>query len=116
MPCRRLSKYTIGGSRFLESLAKKAFALTDTGPLLGVADKAVKQSREYQADGALYWAHLGYRQMCATIKIIKDTLLKEGIPTLVIDCDLADSTIVSKEEITAKVEQFLELLDDRRNE
>jgi hypothetical protein len=43
-------------------------------------------------------------------------LLKEGFAALVIDCGLADSTIVNEEEITAKVEQFLELLDDRRNE
>jgi benzoyl-CoA reductase/2-hydroxyglutaryl-CoA dehydratase subunit BcrC/BadD/HgdB len=106
----------IDPSRPLESLADKAFTLTDTGPLRGVAEKAVKKAKEYRVDGALYWAHLGCRQTCATIKIIKDALLKEGIPTLVIDCDLADSTIVSEEEITAKVEQFLELLDDRRSE
>jgi benzoyl-CoA reductase/2-hydroxyglutaryl-CoA dehydratase subunit BcrC/BadD/HgdB len=98
------------------SMADKAFALTDTGPLKGVAEAAVKQAREYRADGALYWAHMGCRQTCATIKIIKDALLKEDIPTLVIDCDLADSTVVSEEEITAKVEQFLELLDDRRED
>jgi benzoyl-CoA reductase/2-hydroxyglutaryl-CoA dehydratase subunit BcrC/BadD/HgdB len=100
----------------LESLAAKAFALTDTGPLRGVAANAVRQAKEYKADGAIYWAHMGCRQTCATIKIIKDALLKEGIPTLVVDCDLADSSIVSEEEITAKVEQFLELLDDRRDE
>jgi benzoyl-CoA reductase/2-hydroxyglutaryl-CoA dehydratase subunit BcrC/BadD/HgdB len=100
----------------LESLSKKAFALTDTGPLKGVAEAALQQALEYKADGALYWAHMGCRQTCATIKIIKDTLLKEDIPTLVIDCDLADSSIVSEEEITAKVEQFLELLDDRRDQ
>ncbi|MBP1706552.1 MAG: hgdD2 [Chloroflexi bacterium] len=104
----------IDPSRPLESLAAKAFALTDTGPLKGVADKIVGQAREYRAEGALYWAHMGCRQTCATIKIIKDALLKEGIPTLVVDCDLGDSTIVTEEEITAKVEQFLELLDDRR--
>lgn len=106
----------IDPSRPLESLAAKAFALTDTGPLAGVAESAVRQAKEYRADGALYWAHMGCRQTCATIKIIKDALLKEGIPTLVIDCDLADSTIVTEEEITARVEQFLELLDDRREE
>jgi benzoyl-CoA reductase/2-hydroxyglutaryl-CoA dehydratase subunit BcrC/BadD/HgdB len=103
----------IDPSRPLESLADKAFALTDTGPLRGVADRAVRLAVEYKADGALYWAHLGCRQTCATIKIIKDALAREGIPTLVLDCDLADSTIVTEDEITAKVEQFLELLDDR---
>jgi benzoyl-CoA reductase/2-hydroxyglutaryl-CoA dehydratase subunit BcrC/BadD/HgdB len=106
----------IDPSRPLESLASKAFALTDTGPLSGVAEKIVRDARAYKADGALYWAHMGCRQTCATIKIIKDALLKEGVPTLVVDCDLADATIVSEDEITAKVEQFLELLDDRRED
>ncbi len=108
------SNADIDPAKPLESLASKAFVLTDTGPLKGVAEAALKQAIEYKADGALYWAHMGCRQTCATIKIIKDTLLREGIPTLVIDCDLADSSIVNEEEITAKVEQFLELLEDRR--
>jgi benzoyl-CoA reductase/2-hydroxyglutaryl-CoA dehydratase subunit BcrC/BadD/HgdB len=106
----------INPSQPLESLANKAFALTDTGPLQGVTANIVRQAREYKADGAIYWAHMGCRQTCATIKIIKDALLKEGVPTLVVDCDLADSTIVSEDEIISKVEQFLELLDDRRDE
>ncbi len=106
----------IDPARPLESLANKAFALTDTGPLRGVADMIANRPKNIRSDGALYWAHIGCRQTCATIKIIKDALLKEGVPTLVIDCDLADATIVSEEEITAKVEQFLELLDDRRDE
>ncbi len=97
----------------LESLAAKAFALTDTGPLKPFVKQVLKIARDYRVDGALYWAHMGCRQTCATIKIIKDSLQNEGIPTLVIDCDLADSTCTSEEEIMNKVEQFFELLDDR---
>jgi len=105
----------IDPSRPLESLAAKAFALTDTGPLRGVADKMVEQAKEYKAEGAIYWAHLGCRQTCATIKIIKDALARADVPMLVVDCDLADATVASEEEITSRVEQFLEMLDDRRD-
>lgn len=100
----------------LESLTAKAFALTDTGPLKDFVTRTLKTAREYRADGALYWAHMGCRQTCAAIKITKDALQKEGIPTLVVDCDLADSTCTREEEIMAKVEQFFELLDDRRED
>ena len=48
------------------------------------------------------------------VALLKQTQA-QPIPTLVLDCDLADATVVSEEEITAKVEQFLELLDDRRD-
>ncbi|MBN1190786.1 MAG: 2-hydroxyacyl-CoA dehydratase [Dehalococcoidales bacterium] len=106
----------IDPSRPLESLADKAFALTDTGPLKGVADRMVRQALEYKAEGAIYWAHLGCRQTCATIKIIKDALAGIDVPMLVVDCDMADATVVSEEEITDRVEQFLELLDDRRDQ
>ena len=105
----------IDPSKPLESLAAKAFALTDTGPLKGVAENMVQQAREYKADGAIYWAHMGCRQTCATIKIIKDALAKTNVPVLVIDCDLADATVTSEEEITRQVEQFLELLDEQRD-
>ncbi len=99
----------------LESLAGKAFALDDTGPLKGhFLDKVLREAREYSIDGALYWAHIGCRQTCPTIRIIKDALAKEDVPTLVIDCDLADSSYSSEEQMTAKLEQFFELLDENR--
>jgi len=104
----------IDPGRPLESLARKAFALVDTGPLQPFLDKVLREAEEYKAEGALYWAHIGCRQTCATTRIIKDALLERGIPTLVIDCDLADPTYVSGEQTKAKLEEFFELLDERK--
>jgi benzoyl-CoA reductase/2-hydroxyglutaryl-CoA dehydratase subunit BcrC/BadD/HgdB len=98
----------------LESLARKAFALDDTGPLTDrFLPKVLKWAEEYQADGALYWAHIGCRQTCPTMRIIKDELQdKLGIPTLLIDCDLADSTYSREEDIVKRVEDYFEMLND----
>ena len=99
----------------LESLARKAFALYDTGPLQPFVDRVLRQAEEYKADGAIYWAHIGCRQTCATIRIIKEVLMeKVGIPTLVIDCDLGDPTYASGESMKDKLEEFFELLDERK--
>ncbi|NQT48344.1 MAG: 2-hydroxyacyl-CoA dehydratase [Chloroflexi bacterium] len=99
----------------LESLANKAFALVDTGPLQPFLDKVLREAEEYKADGAIYWAHIGCRQTCATMRIIKDALMEQlGIPTLIMDCDLADPTYVSGEQIKDKLEEFFELLDERK--
>jgi len=99
----------------LESLARKAFALYDTGPLEPFVDKVIREVREYKAEGAIYWAHIGCRQTCATIRILKDALLeKAGIPTLVVDCDLADPTYSSGEQMKDRLEEFFELLDERK--
>ena len=105
----------IDPDRPLESLAGKAFALLDTGPLQPFLDKVLKEAEEYRADGAIYWAHIGCRQTCATVRIIKDALMEQvGIPTLIIDCDLADPTYVSGKEMKDKLEEFFEMLDERR--
>lgn len=106
----------IDPSRPLESLARKAFALTDAGPLKPFLDKVLREAREYKADGAIYWAHVGCRQTCATTRIIKDTLMEQlGIPTLIIDCDICDPTYAPGERIKDKVEQFFEMLDERKD-
>lgn len=108
------SEGEIDPAKPLESLARKAFALYDTGPLQPFIDNVVKQAKEYRADGAIYWAHIGCRQTCAAIKITKEALLeKAGIPTLVIDCDLADPTYASGDLMKDKLEEFFELLEER---
>ncbi len=105
----------IDPSKPLESLARKAFALYDTGPLQPFVDKVVREAGEYRVDGAIYWAHIGCRQTCATIRILKDALMeKAGIPTLVIDCDFGDPTYAPGDLLRDKIEEFLELLDERR--
>ena len=106
----------IDPSEPLESLARKAFALYETGPLGGYyLDRFVRQAIDYKADGALYWAHIGCRQTCACIRIIKDALMERaGIPTLILDNDLADPTYVSGEQMKSKLEEFFELLEERK--
>lgn len=84
------------------------------GPLSQQALQDIVDSAEqYKVDGAIYWAFLGCRHTSATIKIIKETLNEIDIPMLTIDCDLVDPTINSREDTRAKIEQFIELLEDR---
>ena len=70
-------------------------------------------AEQYKVDGAVYWAFIGCRHTCATIRIFKDILTEIDVPMVTIDCDLVDPTINSEEEIRGKLEQFFELLEDR---
>jgi hypothetical protein len=63
-------------------------------------------------DGAIYWADVGCRQSCATIKLFKDILGEIDVPVLTIDCDVVDPTVTGEEEVRAKMEQFFEMLED----
>ncbi len=101
----------------LRSVAIKSFMIPERrsmyGPLSQQAlDDITENAEQYKIDGAIYWAFMGCRHTCATIKVIKETLSELDIPMLTIDCDIVDPTITSEEEVTDKIEQFFELLED----
>ena len=101
----------------LESVARKSYMLPEMrmcGPLDNKAiSQIVESAEEYKVDGAIYYADIGCRHTCATIKLFKDTLDELDIPVLTLDCDVVDPTITSEEEIRDKLERFFELLEDR---
>jgi benzoyl-CoA reductase/2-hydroxyglutaryl-CoA dehydratase subunit BcrC/BadD/HgdB len=105
-------------SKPLESIAKKSFLTPESrsmyGPLTEQAlDEIVKAAKDYKVDGAIYWAFIGCRHTCATIKLVKDILNEIDVPMLTVDCDLVDPTINSKEDVKEKLERFFELLEER---
>ena len=101
-------------SKPLESVARKSYMIPEMrmyGPLDDRALNSIKNcAEEYQIDGAIYYADVGCRHACATIKIFKDLLNEINVPVMTVDCDVVDPTITSEEEIREKLEQFFELL------
>jgi benzoyl-CoA reductase subunit B len=102
----------------LESVAKKSFLIPEARTMYGPLGDETRQeimdrAREYQVDGAIYYAFIGCRHTCATIKMFKDLLNDMDVPVLTLDCDIADPTVNSQSEVRQKMEQFFELLDDR---
>ena len=75
----------------------------------------IDSADQYKIDGAIYWAFMGCRHTCATIKIVKEALNENGIPMLTLDCDIVDPTVNSEEEIRDKITQFLEMLEDNKS-
>jgi benzoyl-CoA reductase/2-hydroxyglutaryl-CoA dehydratase subunit BcrC/BadD/HgdB len=102
----------------LRSVAIKSFMIPERRSMYGPLDQQAldditESAEQYKTDGAIYWAFMGCRHTCATIKIIKETLSELDVPMLTVDCDIVDPTITSEEEVTGKIEQFFELLEDR---
>jgi benzoyl-CoA reductase subunit B len=105
-------------SKPLESVAKKSFMIPEArtmyGPLgTSTLNEIHDRATEYQVDGAIYYAFIGCRHTCATIKIFKDLLNDMDVPVLTLDCDIVDPTINSQAEVRQKMEQFFELMEDR---
>jgi benzoyl-CoA reductase/2-hydroxyglutaryl-CoA dehydratase subunit BcrC/BadD/HgdB len=103
--------------RPLESVAEKSYMIPEMRMYGPLDDRALKSivscAEQYKVDGAVYYADVGCRHSCATIKLFKDILNKIDVPVLTLDCDVVDPTITSEEEIREKLEQFFELLEDR---
>lgn len=75
-----------------------------------VVDQA---ARDYQAEGAVYFAHIGCRQAYALIRPMRDLLRDElDMSMVVIDCDIVDPSFSSGEEMQSKLEGFFEMLED----
>ncbi|MFH1383215.1 MAG: 2-hydroxyacyl-CoA dehydratase family protein [Chloroflexota bacterium] len=114
----RWSEGRLDSGKPLESVARKSFLIPERRSMYGPLSHQSLQdivdcAEQYKVDGAVYWAFMGCRHTCATVKIIKDTLNEIDVPTLTVDCDIVDPTINSEEEIRGKLEQFFELLEDR---
>jgi benzoyl-CoA reductase/2-hydroxyglutaryl-CoA dehydratase subunit BcrC/BadD/HgdB len=105
-------------SKPLESVARKSFLIPEARTMYGpLGDQTIREiadrAEEYQVDGAIYYAFIGCRHTCATIKMFKDLLNDMDVPVLTLDCDIVDPTVNSQTEVRQKMEQFFELLEDR---
>lgn len=103
----------------LTYLAAKSLAdlypCTLAGPLETTLQDNINIVRDYKVDGVVYVAHIGCKQGCAMIRPLRDILRdKLGIPTLVIDADIIDPTVISIENLKNKLESFFEMLEEQK--
>jgi benzoyl-CoA reductase/2-hydroxyglutaryl-CoA dehydratase subunit BcrC/BadD/HgdB len=105
-------------SKPLESVARKSYMLPEMRMYGPLDDRALSEvvdcAKQFKIDGAIYYADVGCRHTCATIRLFKDVLGCLDIPVLTLDCDVVDPTVTSEEEIRDKLERFFELLEDRK--
>lgn len=100
----------------LEGVAQKMLnmpLMVMYGPLDGrLLDRVLGCARKHRVNGAINFAHVGCGQSAAMIKYIKDALNETGVPVLVIDCDIIDTTIAPEDDVKQKLVQFFELLEE----
>jgi benzoyl-CoA reductase/2-hydroxyglutaryl-CoA dehydratase subunit BcrC/BadD/HgdB len=105
-------------SKPLESIVKKSYMIPESRTMYGPLGESTLQdirdcAKDYQVVGCIYYAFIGCRHTCATIKLFKDILNEIDIPVLTLDIDLVDPTINTQAEVRQKMEQFFELLEDK---
>jgi benzoyl-CoA reductase/2-hydroxyglutaryl-CoA dehydratase subunit BcrC/BadD/HgdB len=107
---------TLDPAKPIEYLARKSYAMGATkafgGPIEYAAETARDIVNEYKADSAVFYALTGCKQGCSISRFLRDTLQKElGVPTLIIDGDSMDPSVISPEEIMTKLEGYFEALE-----
>ena len=94
-----------------ESLAKKMLSHFLLGKIENRINAILKMAKDYNIDGAILFSHWGCRQSNSGARIIKDSLKKLGIPTLVLDGDCVDQNNSSKGQIKTRMQGFIEILN-----
>ena len=111
---------SIDPARPLDSLARKSFYCPICGPMQGPAEEGilrdvVRDAIDYRAEAAVCFASIGCRQTDACIRMLRDALQEAtGIPMLVLDNDTYDPTYVPEDQLKDKLDEFFELLDERK--
>jgi benzoyl-CoA reductase/2-hydroxyglutaryl-CoA dehydratase subunit BcrC/BadD/HgdB len=94
-----------------ESLAKKMLSHFLVGSIDNRTSVVLKAARDYKADGAILFSHWGCRQSNGGARIIKDSLKKLNIPTLVLDGDCVDQNNSSQGQVKTRLQGFIEILN-----
>ncbi|HEY4695504.1 MAG TPA: 2-hydroxyacyl-CoA dehydratase family protein [Candidatus Hydromicrobium sp.] len=94
-----------------ESLAKKMLSHFLAGSIDNRINVILKAASDYRADGAILFSHWGCRQSNGGARIIKDSLKKLNIPTLVLDGDCVDQNNSSQGQVKTRLQGFIEILN-----
>lgn len=105
----------IDEERPFEGLALKCLK----NPFIGAGARRTQAletvTKEYAIDGALLFATPACRHANAAHRILREQLMQLGIPLLTLDMDISDPRGYSPEGTRARLEEFIELLDQRRD-
>lgn len=93
-----------------ESLAKKLINLKAFSSLEDRIKIALENVDKYKAHGVIIFNQWGCRQGSVPAYIIRQKLVREGVPSIVIDGDLVDELNFPKEQIKTRIEAFLEVI------
>jgi len=97
-------------SRPLESIARRMLSHFSYGHVDRRIDLIKELAARYEVDGVIHFAHWGCRQSCGPLKIVRDSLQKEGLPFLVLDGDCVDSRNYAPGQVQTRIDGFLEML------
>ena len=98
-----------------QGLALKCLRNPFVGPGARRTDGLETIAAEYAIDGAILFATPSCRHSKSAHRLLRDRTTELGVPLLTLDMDISDPRGYSPEQIRTRVEEFVEILDQRRD-
>jgi benzoyl-CoA reductase/2-hydroxyglutaryl-CoA dehydratase subunit BcrC/BadD/HgdB len=98
-----------------EGLALKCLKNPFVGPGVRRTEDLETIAEEYAIDGAMLFATPACRHSKSTHRVLRDQTMKLGVPFLTLDMDISDPRGYSPEQTRTRVEEFIEILDQRQS-
>jgi benzoyl-CoA reductase/2-hydroxyglutaryl-CoA dehydratase subunit BcrC/BadD/HgdB len=99
-----------------ESMARRLVYSPFNGPIERRIETALQKAEQIHAAGVVYFCHWGCKATVGGAAIVKKELEEAGYPTLILDGDACDPRNTSEGQITTRMDAFIELLEQRRNQ
>lgn len=110
-----MSAHILDISDPLEYIAARAFndpIIKFSGLHSDFRGDLLRATRERQANASVIFPMFSCKQIAGTAGLLKDAMARElGLPTLILDGDHCDPTLVPQEQLVSRVEEFFERLD-----
>ena len=99
-----------------EALAEKMVYSIYNGSVSQRIQAAEKLARETEADGGILFAHWGCKGTIGASSLIKSSLEKAGIPTMILDGDGCNPANTSDGQVSTRLQAFVEMLEEGKEE
>jgi benzoyl-CoA reductase/2-hydroxyglutaryl-CoA dehydratase subunit BcrC/BadD/HgdB len=81
-------------------------------PSIDWAGQLVQQAISFKVDGAIFNNNLGCKQAAGLGPITRDELMRQcKVPTLYLNCDVIDSSFVTRAEVESQLDSFFEMIE-----
>ena len=99
-----------------EALAEKMVYSIYNGSVSQRIQVAEKLASENEADGGILFAHWGCKGTIGASSLIKSSLEKAGIPTMILDGDGCNPANTSDGQVSTRLQAFVEMLEEGKEE
>ena len=99
-----------------EAMAEKMVHCIYNGSVKQRIEEAERLARITEADGAVLFAHWGCKGTIGASSLIKQSLEKTGLPTMILDGDGCNPANTSDGQVSTRLQAFVEMLEKGKEE